>query len=103
MPRADEAKCIKCEQTFTSGEAFVAHEGPGGRCRKPDAAGLVQAPHGVWGFPGRTRAAREHKGRRSQAQAAMDRIVGYLPPGHRKALEKDLEKVHRVLERERER
>lgn len=95
----DQARCNKCHRLFASGDAFLAHEGSYGKCVEPIKVGLVLRD-AIWGFPGKHP---EHKPRKSQAQAAMERLVAALPASKQRSLAKDIEKIQRVLDRERNR
>lgn len=99
MLKPDEALCKKCNRKFASGEAFLQHEGAYAKCQQPLSVGLV-LKGSTWGFPGKDST---HKPRRSQAQAAMDRIFADLSVTKQRARAKDLEKVQRVLAREKDR
>lgn len=98
--KPDEARCNKCSRVFVSGEAFIAHEGPYARCKNPTTVGLVPDRRGVWMFKGKDHT---HKPRRSQAQAAFDRVVSGLSVTKQRSLATDIEKVQRALEKERDR
>lgn len=99
--KPDETKCLKCERIFASGEAFVAHEGAYGKCIDPKTIPMMaQNTSFIWGFTGKDRT---HKPRKSNAQAAFERVVAALPVTKQRSLATDIEKVKRVLERERDR
>ena len=101
--RPDETFCPWCAEYFLNGDLFEAHR-PKGACLDPEKLDLVLDYKGAWGFRGRGSAPTTVRPRRTNAQAAFDRIISRLPVKYRgdAKMGDDIIKVTRALERERD-
>lgn len=100
--RPDETFCWACGEYFLDGELFERHR-PAGHCIEPSSLGWVRDTKGSWGYRVSSKAS-TNRPRRTHAQVALDRLIAKLPDRQRSDLNTiaDIEKVVRVLERDRD-